>query len=431
MKDCLDYFREKPVFLKLLEGFRDKYLSLGYAGGRVLLKDLSLRDIEDLEGFLGGNYHGRKSINITAALFEEALSHSKFSGTTLDMVLKSYYGNLLSKEETHKNYVRDREQFFQHLLSDYKDTPGGGWLSKVLEYRFNPYVSLIQRYNKDKYELEIILKAVMEGLNKLPVYNGNVEKIPVFATRITGNPHFFDERGAGYPLLKAGIAFLLEKEEEEESEVTLYQSEKSTKLLYEAGLLKDDISNYTVAYGIQAWKGKDILHKGIQGFYEEQEPVQISLYTLSEIRRVAITGELVYVVENPAVFTAIFSKSKEISVVCTNGQLKLASLFLLDKLVEEGAHIMYAGDFDPEGIQIADKLKQRYKDRLSFWRMTCEDYERTVSSVRLTEKRLKILDKIGDKDLQTLADAMRKRQTAGYQENILDHYYRNLANIPG
>ncbi len=110
--------------------------------------------------------------------------------------------------------------------------------------------------------------------------------------------------------------------------------------------------------------------------------------------------------------------------------MKLASLFLLDKLVEEGAHIMYAGDFDPEGIQIADRLKQRYKDRLSFWRMTCGDYERAVSSVRLTEKRLKILDKIGDKDLQTLADAMRKRQTAGYQENILDHYYRNLANMP-
>lgn len=429
MQDCLNYFREKTVFLKLLEGFRDKYLSLGYAGGRVVLKDLSLWEIEDLEGFLGGNYHGRKSINIPATLFEEALSHSKFSGITLDMLLKSYYGKLLSKEETHKNYLRDREHFFQNLLSDYKETPGGGWLGKVLEYRFNPYVSLMQRYNRDKCELENLLKAVMEGLNKLPVYNGNMEKIPVFATRITGNPHFFDERGAGYPLLKAGIAFLLKKEEEE-SEVTLYQSEKSTKLLYEAGLLKDDLSNYTVAYGIQAWREKDILHKGIQGFYEEQEPVQISLYTLSDIRHVTIIGEFVYVVENPAVFSAIFSKSKEISVVCTNGQLKLASLLLLDKLAEGGAHIMYAGDFDPEGIQIADRLKQRYKGGLSFWRMTCEDYERAVSSVRLNEKRLKILDKIGDKDLQTLADAMRKRQTAGYQENILDHYYRNLANMP-
>lgn len=51
MKDCLAYFHLSPVWEKVLKGFREKYISYGRFGGKVILKNLKPTDIEELEGF--------------------------------------------------------------------------------------------------------------------------------------------------------------------------------------------------------------------------------------------------------------------------------------------------------------------------------------------------------------------------------------------
>ncbi|MFC0903343.1 DUF2399 domain-containing protein [Clostridium sp. MT-14] len=61
----------------------------------------------------------------------------------------------------------------------------------------------------------------------------------------------------------------------------------------------------------------------------------------------------------------------------------LASLVLMDKLVENGVRIYYSGDLDREGIIMADKLKLRYESKLVLWRYGVEDYRDIVSMVRL------------------------------------------------
>ncbi|WP_455936833.1 DUF2399 domain-containing protein [Gemella morbillorum] len=45
----------------------------------------------------------------------------------------------------------------------------------------------------------------------------------------------------------------------------------------------------------------------------------------------------------------------------------MSELILLDMFVKNGYKICYSGDLDPECIQIADKLKQRYKNNLEFF----------------------------------------------------------------
>ena len=76
--ECLKYFQERPVFGRILEGFREKYFSYGKFAGTVVIKNLSEKDREDLEGFLGRNYHGKKSAAISAERFSRALSRSRF-----------------------------------------------------------------------------------------------------------------------------------------------------------------------------------------------------------------------------------------------------------------------------------------------------------------------------------------------------------------
>ena len=56
MQECLQYFRERPVYEKVFQKMRGKYESLGHIGGKVVLTGLSLQDKSQLGGFLQKDY---------------------------------------------------------------------------------------------------------------------------------------------------------------------------------------------------------------------------------------------------------------------------------------------------------------------------------------------------------------------------------------
>jgi len=124
---------------------------------------------------------------------------------------------------------------------------------------------------------------------------------------------------------------------------------------------------------------------GWRAFYEQGEPLQVSIWNISKIDKVISPENKVYVFENPTVFSEVLYRIGNIkpSLICTFGNFKLASLILMDKLVKSGAKIYYSGDFDPEGIVMSDKLKQRYGEKLVLWRYTKEDYLSIKSTVHL------------------------------------------------
>jgi DNA topoisomerase IA len=55
----------------------------------------------------------------------------------------------------------------------------------------------------------------------------------------------------------------------------------------------------------------------------------------------------------------------KVSLICTSGQLNLSYHIDLDK-IKDLEFIYYAGDFDPEGLLIADKIKLKYKEKVKF-----------------------------------------------------------------
>ena len=97
--ECLTYFKSEPVWRKVLAGFLEKYASFGKFTGKVQLKNLSADEIEVLEGFFGQNFHGRKSITISAERFAKALENSRYKEISPDQLLKFYFG----KEPVSKN----------------------------------------------------------------------------------------------------------------------------------------------------------------------------------------------------------------------------------------------------------------------------------------------------------------------------------------
>ena len=98
-------------------------------------------------------------------------------------------------------------------------------------------------------------------------------------------------------------------------------------------------------------------------------------------------------------------------------------------LVKEGTHIYYSGDFDPEGLVIADKLKNRYGENLTLWRYGIGDYNKSMSKEKINNSRIKKLKNLKNKELIGIGETIKHRGYAGYQEMIIDELVKDITNV--
>lgn len=431
--ECVKYFESNPTLCKVLDGFVKKYASLGYVGGNVILGRLKKDDIETLEGLFTKNYHGMKSASISAPRLQKAMDRSRFAGVTIEEVLRCYYKAPLksNREEVEERFHAEQE-FFQEILEGYRGSFAAEWLTAVLEDNASLYRVMVQKHRAGKERLKEMLLYVMVALNELPIHTNSYDYLAVFATKITGNPHYFDDKSESNYLLWQGILYYCERMDSKEFTTfeNSFHLDQKKEILYQVGLIRDEISNSTIVYGIQAKKKDGEPHKGLEGFHLEKEPVQLSLLTVSELDQVWCYTDRIYVVENPSVFASILKVAGEkCSVLCVSGQPCLASLVLLDKIVQHGVTIYYSGDCDPEGLSIADRLKRRYGSNLVLWLMEERFYIQSISKREISERRLKMLDNLQDEVLKEIAQRMRHEKKAGYQEQIMGEYLDHITAL--
>lgn len=300
---------------------------------------------------------------------------------------------------------------------------GSVWLQKTLKVQGEGYLLLMKQYKESPEQLGEVLRQFLKAVPGIPALNAasataEKELMAVFAAETTGDPHFFDAGTLGEQLL---VAFLKENIPNSIGKTT-FRAEEKAGLFYEAGLLKDDLSNHTLVYGVHARTKDGSVHEGIEGFLSRREPLLLTLMTLGGLAEVYTQGEkCVYIVENPAVFSTLVKAWPEATVICGNGQIRLATLVLLD-LFEPETRFYYAGDFDPEGLQIAQRLKERYGVRLGLWNYQKEYYLKYRSDVEISAKSLKKLDKVSLVELQEIKVLLLKEKRAAYQEAMLQEY---------
>ena len=291
-KECLTYFHQNPVWEKILKGFRDKYSSYGRFGGKVVLKNLKSRDIEELEGFFGKSFHGQKSVTVSAEKFQQALKESRYKDIPPKCLLEDFFGEpLLGKQEQKLLREQEKEKIWQKFLEDYKET--------VTEMT----AELLRNIVKDSDSQELAewdraLRLGAEIYNHLPYRQNDKLYLAVFASMMTGNPHAFD--------------------------------------------------NGTAA------------------------------------------GNFLY------------------------------QMIQMDLFAKSGIRVYYAGDLDPEGILIAQKLSQYYKGEFHYWHMETADYEKCRSEEVISPKRMKILERITDGRLKPVVDRIEEYGTVGYQEMLVE-----------
>lgn len=418
-KECVEYFKERSVYEKLFLKIRNKYESLGYFGGTVILGNLDRKEKEQLSGFLQKDYAENKTISISAKLLEQRLKTSRFSELSWEEIMEEYFGERLQiKKDVQEQEIKKQKNFFNQLLRKDFVPEGKIWLQDILENRSEGYLLLLRSYKEDSDGLVKMLTFVLDGISRLSVMKkeGKKELLAVFAAKVTGNPHTFDEGTTPEKLLFSYIQF----QKTDFSEEQLTRVEYKNRLYYEAGLLKDDVSNEVLVYGIHGWKKEGIFHEGIEGFLKNREPVRLTLQTIGGLQKVSSQQQgKVYIVENPAVFSVLINKHPEWTVVCGNGQLRLATLILLDKFEKETL-FFYSGDFDPEGLLIAQRLKIRYGGRLILWNYDLQWYEEYRSEVKLSASRIKKLEQLHLAELEELKLAICRCKKAAYQEAMLE-----------
>lgn len=418
LEECMLYFKARPVYKKLFLKMRDKYAGLGYFGGTAMLTSLSREEKSQLGGFFQRDYTSNKTITISADLMKKCLESSKFAGLTWELILETYFGEPLQvKKEIELAESKRREDYFAEILESISDESGREWLRSILEEKKEGYLLITQLYKESPEELRSILTYVTTGIAKLKVFQDKKQKelLAVFSANVTGNPHYFDEGKTGEKLL---FNYLGERNFDLKQE-GLSRAEYKNRIYYEAGILKDEVSNDALAYGIHGWKPDGGLHEGIEGFLENREPVKLTLQTIGRLEKVCGQSSQVYVVENPAVFSVLIREYPQRTVICGNGQLRLAVLILMDKFSCDTV-FWYAGDFDPEGLLIAQKLKVRYGERLKLWKYEADLYETYLSEVELSDRRMKKLEQVSVQELQEIREAMYKKRRSAYQESMME-----------
>ena len=426
MKELLNLINSNNIYKKIFLEVYSKYKKYGKITGSFTLKAANNEERRILSNFDSKVLtEGKAKIKCSTVreLFNRKLKEYSFEELLVKVVGKELKTNKEIKDEE-KN---QEEKFYDDILKACDNGIGRQWFLEVLDKKKYGYNIIIRKYKSDKEinKLEELNKRIIltiNSLNKLPYLNNGYENIALFSAINTRDSHFFDnDKFTGRLFIKA-ISFILNKDDPKDIN-------EINELYYEVGILKDEISNHTTIYGLNAFNRDNSEVKAVNNFNIWREPLQISISNLLKIDYLESINNTVFIFENPAVFHKILKVNGDnISLICTSGQLNLSSYIVLNK-IRNLKNIYYAGDFDPEGLMIAYKIKKRYKNKVKFLNYTKESYINTMSNNIIEEKSMSQLNKINCIELDEVIRELRINKRAAYQELLIDEYLDLIKKI--
>lgn len=408
-------------FSEFMQLWKKQYEKYGTCKGSI---DLVLNDSnrECISGLMGKDYYGVDCVHITFRQLQKAMLNTKYENCDFNEVLKMYFNQrvLTNKYRQEQEQMRVQNIFKQFFKQEGKSQQ---WIYNTYTNRDSVYIRIVQASKENEQKCINTVYVVMKVLNHLPMWKNKKENISIFASYHTKNPHAFDKNTFAYYLLMHGIVYFLKVDF---PKTNLEQNE----ILYRAGLYQDGISNYCSVARLQAFNENNQPHLGWAGFYDSYEALNVNMDNLLHIHFITCCDRA-YIVENPSVFQALLKKIKKekikkIGLVCTNGQLNYSAYLLLDILVNSNIEIYYSGDMDPEGLLIADKIKQRYPS-IKLWCYDVSQYEISKSKEQATDQRMHMLDALKDETLIRIGKCISENKNrVGYQENMIEEYHKTL-----
>ena len=536
LASAVEFFRKEKGLHRLIDQVIEKYRRTGDIRGKVRLDRLDDAERVALSELFRTDYSARDSVAIPARRIAEALERTRFAGIELVDILDGYQGGpIRTLAEEHDQRQAAKNAFFQSLHDACKSPYGRAWLDNVAAK--GPGNRGIHRsYDRDPAALRAQLEMVLRVLADLPADParpgaGRYERLPVFASRISGDPHGFDIDTEQGKHLIAALSWVRAAESRTAPLASPLEAEDITGLLAYFGIFRDDLLNFVTCTGILAFGNSDgatpdaaacavpdaardttlgatldtardtapdatpdaardtvlgatssavqprplatwaaacqegvVLNVPLRELVKVQSCQPFEACTgpdadcaaspgaragravhVGQAARVGkavhagqptSAGPAVFVIENSGVFSAVLDEvldqtSDQVSdrpalhirrppMVCTHGQFKLAAWIILGKLAAGGATLFYSGDFDPEGLQMAQKLMDRFPGSVRPWRYGLQDYRHCMPGTPLPAGRLAKLKAITAPELLLAKEGILAEEKAGYQERLID-----------
>lgn len=420
-KECAGFFKSQRAYQRCFLELRKKWKSYGKVTGTITLRETSEEERRAIGGVVGKVFW-EKDIRFSASEFEQGLQRTRFAPVDMQQVLEEYFGETLSTNQGQKQAEQKKKrEFLEGLCAYFREVAGSEsivflWMQDVISAKKYGYQMLVREYGKDPVQAEGLARNVGNALTKLELAKEAESEcqLAVFAAEISGNPHYFDRGSTAGQLLVHAVCYW-------KKAVLPESAHQWRELLLCAGIVPDNVSSMVHAYGLRL-QTKDGWHAAYDAFCALREPYVITMENLRGIIGVQAVGDCVYVVENEMVFSYLLDNAKEknLTLLCTSGQLRAVALELIRLILDTGARIFYSGDIDPDGIGIADRLWQKFGDGIHIWRMTPEDYENSISGEKIGELGMAKLDSIQNPLLKETAEHVKEKGKAAYQENLLE-----------
>jgi uncharacterized protein (TIGR02679 family) len=225
-----------------------------------------------------------------------------------------------------------------------------------------------------RYGITDARKLVQQALDIITALPAQDTPLAELAASILGDAHALDPDTSLSSIILRAVAVLgkCEKFDDAQSRRDAWAS---------VGVVCDELSAAVLVLNLRS-SDNTAVGRVLRIYAESGEPTFLSvrqllrtppMFTISDV------GPVVYVCENPSVVAAAANRlgGKGLPLVCIEGQPRTATRLLLNQLQAAGIRLMYHGDFDWAGIQIANTIVARH--RAVPWRMTANDYRTTAT----------------------------------------------------
>lgn len=420
---CADYLLSKDLD-RFMRELKKKWQTYGCFKGRIPLKNTSVSERNALEGILGEKYQ-TEVVTIQVKAFVNALEHSTFQNLDLKEVLNLYFREpVYTFKESRENNQLSLNAYFSSLekivKEDIQKELLSIWFQQSLEKKDGAYKLMLNLKKENEGTATEVFSTVIHGASLLIAGLNKALPIAVFAANISGNPHYLDRGNTASSLLLYILSYVKGVEYPKDA-VRWYD------ILSEFNLNKDELAGSVAVYNVHVQTSAG-LHPGAEGCYQCKQPFILSSLHLTEDCKLYTDSHCVYIVENEMVFSYLQNSVKDsnVALICTSGQLSTTASYLVEKLVHSHTTLYYSGDLDPEGMGICDRLWKKYPDNVIPWHMTYTDYVQSKSSEEISDSRLSSLNAIENPVLKETSQYLWKERYAGYQENILEEYEKDL-----
>lgn len=419
--EYLEYFASQPGMDKLFKLFRKEFNHQRGLKGFVRLQSFSDEELEVIADFFDMTAHSlKKKGRVNLEAFDRKLDASPFNGLSLAALLEEYFNEpliTLSTAEERKQFIRKLEDDYP-LLNDWlsyikRNTSDTDWIHQLIED--SPHT----------FENEILY--LSEAIRLLPT---RPIRLSVFSQIITLDADSFQTTSM---LGKLFLHVLAETKRVHAIEpIRLPKTKAEEDVLFNAfHLYREDITDAVTVVNLFAETQRGY-HPMWESAVHAHSVMTVPLREVIKLTAVypAHNRPIVWVVDNPELFTRLLDELPMIPMICTQEKWTCASWEVFDRLVEQGIELRFVGDLIPESIVRAEDITNHYPGKAMAWRMDVETYLKARDpEITLSEKELALLYENHIDYFACLKDEMKDRKNPAMLMTLIDELISELKYI--